>query len=322
MSDSPSVVTIGIDVAKAHLDLDARGVEFTARRLDNDPEGHAVLVHLLAELDPRLVLMEASGGYERAAACAIQGAGLAVAVVNAGRARDFAKAMGYLAKTDKIDAAMLAEYAGVLLASGDIERYLVAPSDPEKEALSAMVVRRRQLVTMLTSERQRLTLAARPVRPSITAMIKAIRAQIDDIDAEMGRHVREHHAGLEKLLRSAAGVGPVASASLIAALPELGRLNRREIAALVGVAPFANDSGTQCGRRSIRGGRFEVRRMLYMPTLTAIKHNSVIGEFYARLMAKGKPAKVALVACMRKFLTMLNAMVRTGTEWKNPAHQG
>ena len=160
MSDSASVVTIGIDVAKAHLDVDARGVEFAALRINNDSEGHAVLVAALTRLCPRLVLMEASGGYERAVACELQAAGIPVAVVNARRARDFARAMGYLAKTDRIDAAMLAEYAAVLVANGELERYLVAPSDPQKEVLSAMVTRRRQLVTMLTSERQRLAIGA------------------------------------------------------------------------------------------------------------------------------------------------------------------
>lgn len=171
-----------------------------------------------------------------------------------------------------------------------------------------MVTRRRQLLTMLLSERQRLQLAIPVVRPSIEAMIEAIRKQLDEVEAQMVGHVREHYAALDKLLRSASGIGPVASATLIAELPELGRLNRRQIAALVGVAPMAKDSGTSRGRRRIQGGRFEIRRVLYMATLTASRHNPAIRAFYQRLIAVGKLPKVALVACMRKLLTTLNAM--------------
>lgn len=321
MSDTSSAIVVGIDVAKAHLDIDVQGGEFTATRVPNDPDGHAALLDRLAELAPRLILMEASGGYERTVACTLQSAGYAVAVVNAKRARDFAKAMNYLAKTDRIDARMLAEYGASLLANGKLAGRLVVPIDEEKQALADMVARRRQLVTMLGSEQQRLLMASRVVKPSIRAIIQALKAQLTDIDAQMSRHVIAHHGQLEALLRSTAGVGPVTSANLIGVLPELGQLNRRQIASLVGVAPIANDSGTKTGRRVIRGGRFEVRRVLFMATLTATRYNAPIRAFYDKLLARGKPKKVALVACMRKLLTMLNAMVKTGKSWDESLHK-
>ena len=321
MSDTSMPIVVGIDVAKAHLDIDVHGGEFVATRVPNDPDGHASLLDSLAQLGPRLVLMEASGGYERAVACTLQGAGHAVAVVNAKRARDFAKAMNYLAKTDRIDARMLAEYGASLLANGKLADRLVVPVDEEKQALADMVARRRQLVTMLGSEQQRLTMASSVIKPSIRAIIKAIKAQLSEIDGQMSRHVPAHHAELEALLRSTAGVGPVTSANLIGVLPELGQLNRRQIAALVGVAPIANDSGTKTGRRVIRGGRCEVRRVLYMATLTATRYNAPIRSFYDKLVARGKPRKVAIVACMRKLLTMLNAMVKSGKSWDESLHQ-
>lgn len=321
MSEGSTVVVVGIDVAKAHLDVAAIGRRFKARRTANDPEGHAALAKTLARLCPALVVMEASGGYENAAACALQAAGLAVAVVNPRQARDFARGMGHLAKSDTLDARVLAEFGAALLARGDTARVLKAPPEAEKQALAAMVTRRRQLVAMLLAERQRLPMAPTAVRPSIEAMIGAIRAQLDDVDRQMSEHVQAHHAELERLLRSVAGIGPVAGATLIAELPELGRLNRREIASLVGVAPFADDSGTRNGRRRIHGGRFELRRTLYMATLAATRHNAVIRGFYERLIERGKLPKVALIACMRKLLSILNAMVRSGTPWDDSLHQ-
>lgn len=215
---------------------------------------------------------------------------------------------------------MLAEFAAVLVRREDLASLIRPLADAQQQALAAMVTRRRQLLTMLLSERQRLQLAIPVVRPSIEAMIEAIRKQLDEVEAQMVGHVREHYAALDKLLRSASGIGPVASATLIAELPELGRLNRRQIAALVGVAPMAKDSGTSRGRRRIQGGRFEIRRVLYMATLTASRHNPAIRAFYQRLIAVGKLPKVALVACMRKLLTTLNAMVRTDTPWENSLH--
>ena len=205
-------------------------------------------------------------GYESAIACALQAAGFAVAVVNPKQARDFAKGMGRLAKTDRIDAQALAELAATLVRRSDLARFIRPLPDAQQQELAALVTRRRQLLTMLGSERLRLQLATAKVRPSIEALIEAIRAQLEDIDAQMQTHVQEHFAPLDQLLRSARGIGPIASATLIATLPELGRLSRREISALVGVAPMANDSGTSHGRRRITGGRFQVRRVLYMAT--------------------------------------------------------
>lgn len=317
---SVTSVVVGIDVAKAYVDVAVRGAKLDAPRFDNEAEGHSALAAALRSLGVALVVMEATGGYEAALACALQAAGLPVAVVNPKQARDFAKAMGRLAKTDRIDAGMLAELAAVLVRRNDLTRFLRPLADTQQQALAALVTRRRQLLTMLGSERQRLQLAVPVVRPSIEAMLQAIRAQLDDVDAQMVAHVREHFAELDTLLRSASGIGPIASATLLATLPELGRLNRREIAALVGVAPMANDSGTTRGRRRVQGGRFEIRRVLYMATLTAAQHNPAIRVFYQRLVDAGKLPKVALVACMRKLLTTLNAMVRTNKPWDNSFH--
>jgi transposase len=312
---SVTSVVVGIDVAKAHVDVSVLGVKLDVQRFDNDADGHSALVAALQPFAVSLVVMEATGGYEAAIACALQAAGLSVAVVNPRQARDFAKSMGQLAKTDAVDARLLAEFASVLVRREDLASFIRPLPDDKQQTLAALVTRRRQLLTMLGAERQRLQLAIAKVRPSIEAMIKAIRAQLDDVAAQMVGHVKEHYEELDKLLRSASGIGPVASATLIAELPELGRLNRREIAALVGVAPMANDSGTTRGRRRIQGGRFEIRRVLYMAALVAAKHNPPIKAFYQRLLAAGKLPKVALVACMRKLLTTLNAMVKTNTPW-------
>jgi len=303
---------VGIDVASLRVDVAAIGAELPASlaRVSNDADGHSALADGLARLEPALVLMEATGGYEAALACALQAAGLRVAVINPRMARDFARAMQRLAKTDRIDAATLAELAGVLARRPDAERFIRPVSEPEQQDLAALVTRRRQLVAMQLSERQRLRLARPVARPSIEAMIEAIKRQLDDVEAEMARHVERHHAALAQVLRGVAGIGKVAAATLIAELPELGRLNRRQICALVGVAPYANDSGASRGRRRIAGGRFEVRRALYMATLTATRHNAAIRDFYERLVAAGKLKKVALIACMRKLVTHLNAIAR------------
>ena len=247
-------VVVGIDVAKAHVDVWVLGTKLDVQRFDNEAEAHSALAAALKPLDVALVVMEATGGYEAALACALQAAGLPVAVVNPRQTRDFAKSMGRLAKTDRIDARMLAEFAAVLVRRDDLASFIRPLADQEQQALAAMVTRRRQLVTMMLSERQRLQLAIAVVRPSIEAMIEAIRKQLDDVEAQMVGHVQAHHAELDKLLRSASGIGPVASATLIAELPELGKLNRREIAALVGVAPMANDSATRRGDGACRAG--------------------------------------------------------------------
>jgi transposase len=317
---SASSVVVGIDVAKAHVDVAVLGAQFDAQRFDNEVEAHSALAAALKPLGAALVVMEATGGYEAALACALQAAGLPVAVVNPKQARDFAKSMGRLAKTDSIDARMLAELAAVLVRRDDLARFLRPVADEQQRWLAALVTRRRQLLTMLNAERQRLQITPRGLHPSLQAIIAAIQAQLDDIEGQMVGHVRQHFAELDRLLQSASGIGPVASATLIAELPELGRLNRREIAALVGVAPMANDSGSSRGRRRVQGGRFEIRRVLYMAALTASRRNPAIKAFYDRLLAAGKLPKVALVACMRKLLTILNAMVRTRSPWNKSIH--
>lgn len=313
-------VTVGIDVAKAHVDVCVLGVASGVQRFANDADGHSALAAALLPLGAGLVVMEATGGYEAALACALQASGLPVAVLNPRQARDFARSMGRLAKTDAVDARMLAEMAAVLVHREDLARFVRPVADECQQWLAALVTRRRQLLAMLGSERQRLQITPIKLHPSIEAIIAAIKAQLDDLEAQMMDHVREHFSGLDGLLQSTSGIGPVASATLIAQLPELGRLNRREIAALVGVAPMSNDSGNRKGRRRVQGGRFEIRRVLYMATLTAARYNPVIRAFYERLKAAGKLPKVALVACMRKLLTMLNAMVRTGKPWDASLH--
>ena len=313
-------VTVGIDVAKAHVDVCVLGTHSDVQRFANDVDGHSALAAALQSMDVGLVVMEATGGYEAALACALQAVGLHVAVVNPRHARDFARSMGRLAKTDAVDARMLAEMAAVLVHREDLARYLRPVANECQQWLAALVTRRRQLLAMLGSERQRLQITNRKLHPSIEAIITVIKAQLDDLETQMVGHVREHFGELDGLLQSTNGIGPVASATLIAQLPELGRLNRREIAALVGVAPMSNDSGNRKGRRRVQGGRFEIRRVLYMATLTAARYNPVIRAFYERLKAAGKLPKVALVACIRKLLTMLNAMVRTGKPWDASLH--
>lgn len=316
---SGSSMVVGIDVAKAKVDVASTPSSTPIGTFDNEPEGHSLLVGRLESLRPDLIVMEATGGYEHALACALQAAGFAVAVINPRQARDFARAMGYLAKTDVIDAKGLAELGRVLLTRDDVAKYLKPLETAEQQDLAALVTRRRQLVAMLGMERQRLSHTRPIAKKSVEDTIDFIRGQLDGVDGDMARHVKTHYAELDALLQSTRGIGPVASATLIADLPELGTLTRRQIASLVGVAPYACDSGVMRGRRRIQGGRFEIRRTLYMATLTATTHNPVIRAHYQRLVANGKLKKVALVACMRKLLTILNAMAKTNTTF-NPQH--
>jgi transposase len=309
MSEKSEVV-VGIDVAKAFLDVFVAGGRLSRNRFPNDEEGQTALAAELVPLGPALVLLEASGGYEAEAVQTFVVAGLRVAVVNPRQARDFAKSMGTLAKTDRLDARVLCDLAAVVVRRDDLPRFLSEPADKERLDLQALVVRRRQLLGMLVGEKQRLSQARPAVRPSIKALIAAIESQIEKIDEELTTTMKANYADLADLLRSAKGVGPVFATAIIAELPEIGRLSRGKIASLVGVAPFAKDSGKSKGKRQIAGGRSQLRRALYMAALSAIRFNPVIRTFYQRLVAAGKPKKVALVACMRKLLTILNAMVR------------
>jgi len=304
-------VYVGIAVSKAHLDIALLPGDQSWQE-DNDLEGNAGLVEKLRELQPALIVMEATGGYEMAAACSLGAAGLPVAVINPRQARDFAKSLGRLAKTDKIDARMLARF-------GQSVHPEVRPL-PDEQALElqALLVRRRQLIEMLVAEKNRLHTTHRKVRPHLQEHIEWLKQELKDIDADLHNQLQQSPLWREKedLLRSVPGVGPVTCTTLLAELPELGHLNRKQIAALVGVAPFNCDSGFFRGKRAIWGGRACVRHALYMATLTATRWNPIIRVHFQHLIDRGKPAKVALVACMRKLLTILNAMILTMSLWQ------
>jgi transposase len=306
-------VYVGIDVAKNSFEVAVTG-ELQTLSLGNDEAGHAELCQVLVPLTPRLVLLEATGGYEQQLALALAAAGLRVSVVNPRQARDFARCVGKLAKTDRIDAQALRAFAAMLDAQGHEPRAL---ADEQQRELTALVVRRRQLVAMLVAERQRLAVAHPKAKPSILQIMDAIAAQLHDVDGELKIHVRAHHADLAKLLTSVNGVGPTTASTLLAQLPELGKLNRKQITALVGLAPMNRDSGTLRGHRHIFGGRAHVRRVLYLAALVGTRFNPVLKAFYARLLAAGKPKKVALVACMHKLLVILNAIARTKSPWNS-----
>lgn len=317
MSDS---VFVGIDVSSQTLEV-ASSAEAKTWQVGNDAAGIEQLTAQLMSLQPALVVLEATGGYEFEAACALQASGLAVAVVNPRTARDFARAMGALAKTDALDARMLAAFARVLHQHPERERFVKPLADAELQRLQALVLRRRQLVQMITSERQRMRVSHAAARPSIERVIEFLKTELGDSDADVAAHVGQHHATLAQALASVPGIGAASVAVLLAELPELGKLDRRRIAALVGVAPLNRDSGQMRGQRSIWGGRADVRRTLYMATLTAVRHNAPLKAHYERLLAVGKRKKVALVACMRKLLTMLNAIAKNGSSWDQSRHQ-
>jgi transposase len=306
-------VYVGIDMAKNSFEVAVTG-ESQTLSLGNDEAGHAELCQLLIPLAPRLVLLEATGGYEQDLALALAGAGLRVSVVNPRQARDFARCVGKLAKTDRIDAQALREFAAMLDAQGHEPRAL---AHEQQRELTALVVRRRQLVAMLVAERQRLAVAHPKAKPSILQIMDAIAAQLHDVDGQLKVHIRAHHADLANLLTSVKGVGPTTASTLLAQLPELGKLNRKQITALVGLAPMNRDSGTLRGQRHIFGGRADVRRVLFVAALVGTRFNPVLKTFYARLLAAGKPKKVALVACMHKLLLILNAIARTKSPWRN-----
>lgn len=306
---------IGIDVAKAELVVAARpsGARWTVA---NDDAGVRALVARLAADAPTRIVLEATGGYELLAASALAAAGLPVVVVNPRQVRDFAKATGQLAKTDQIDAAVLALFA-------ERVQPAVRPlPDAAAQELDALLARRRQLLEMLQAERNRLGQVfgrgKQPVRKSLKTHIAFLERELRIADTELGQMIRQSPAWREQddLLQSVPGVGRVVALTLLAELPELGRLSRRQIAKLVGVAPLSRDSGTLRGRRFVQGGRASVRAVLYMAALVATKRNAAIRAFYQRLVAAGKPKKLALVACMRKLLTILNTMARTHERWR------
>ena len=305
---------IGIDVSKATLDVLAH-VSGLRVQVENSEEGLKQLCEQLTGLAPELVVMEATGGYERLCAAALAHAGLPVAVVNARQVRAFALATGVLAKSDAVDARVLAHFAATV-------RPAVRPlPDAQRAALDELMGRRRQLVGMLVMEKNRLAQARTArVRRDIQSLVTILEKRIRGCDGELQHLIQASPIWREQedLLRSFQGIGPVSARTLVVELPELGTLNRKQIAALAGVAPIARDSGARHGRRSIAGGRGQVRAIVYMATVTAMRVNPQIRAFYERLRQAGKPFKVAIVACMRKLLTILNAMVRTHTRWQPP----
>jgi transposase len=308
-------VVVGIDVAKAALDVAVRP-QGEARHLTNDAAGIADLVAWLQALHPQVIVVEATGGYEAALVAELGIANLPVAVVNPRQVRDFARATGRLAKTDRLDAQTLAHF-------GQAVRPTPRPlPDAEAQALAALVERRRQVVAMRTAEANRLGAArVAAVRARIQAHLAWLEADLEDIDADLRQRLRASPLWREQddLLQSVPGIGPMLSLTVLAELPELGRLSHGQIAALVGVAPLNRDSGTLRGRRAVWGGRRAVRTALYMGTLRATRCNPPIQAFYERLLAAGKAKKVALVACMHKLLTILNAMVKQQTSWQAQA---
>ena len=304
---------VGIDVSKHWLDVGIRPAG-RAERLANDEAGIEAVVVQLGAVAPERIVLEASGGLELPLVAALAAAALPVVVVNPRQVRDFARATGRLAKTDALDAQVLAHFAEA------VRPELRPLPDAETQALRDLVARRRQLVAMLVAERQRRRAARAAVRPGIEAHIawlQQARAQLDD-QLQTSVQLSPHWRAQDQLLRSVPGVGPQLARTLLAQLPELGQLDRRRIAALVGVAPYNRDSGQWRGQRRIWGGRASVRAALYMSALVASRHNPVIRDFYQRLLARGKPKKSALTACMRKLLVILNAILKTNTPWQAP----
>ena len=304
---------IGIDVSKQWLDV-ATLPERETRRFSNDGAGQEQLGAWLIQLAPELIVMEATGGFETRVATALAAEGLALAVVNPRHVRDFARAFGILAKTDRIDASVLAAFAE------KVHPPVRPLPDEDRRELIDLVDRRRQLVTMRAEEKTRLSQATASARQDIKEHIEWLDERLRRLDIDLTAKLRSSSLwkAKEEILISVPGVGRVTVLTLLARLPELGALNRRAIAALTGVAPFARDSGQHRGRRMIWGGRADVRSVLYMAAVTAARINPVIKSFYLRLKQAGKPAKVALTACMRKLLTILNTMLRTNQSWHAP----
>lgn len=305
-------IFVGIDVSKAWLD-EAVYEHKEVNRFSNNEVGIASLVRVLKKLKPKLIVLEPTGGFEILVVAELSRAGLPVAVINGKRVRDFAKATGQIAKTDKLDARVLAHFATAI-------RPEVRPlRTEEEEQLTALLTRRRQILDMITVEKNRLVTVRAKMKPDLEAHIHWLSDNLKELDQEIEDFIKGSPLWKEKdnLLQSVPGVGPVTSATMLGMLPELGLLNRQEIAALVGVAPMNKDTGNKQGKRSIYGGRADVRSVLYMAALSAKKHNPFIRKFYERLIRHGKEKKVALTACMRKLLVILNALVRTNQPWRS-----
>ena len=307
-------IYVGIDVSKKTLDVDGYP-QSCKRSFPNDEQGHRALIELLRPLEPKGIVLEATGGLEMPVASELMRAGMTPAIINPRQARDFAKALGYLAKTDQVDAIVLARF-------GEAVKPDPRPLKSEDlQQLEEILTRRRQLVEMVTAEKNRRMKASPKMAKEIEEHIDWLTRHIKGADHDLGTAIKESPVWQAKadLLKSIPGVGKVTVNTLLAQLPELGNLNRREIAALVGICPFNHDSGGHRGKRRIWGGRATVRATLYMAALVATRFNPVIKAFYQKLLAAGKLKKVALVACMRKLLTTMNAMMQTQTAWEETA---
>ena len=304
------LIFVGIDVSQARLDIAVHpGASFS---LTHEESAIATVVEQLCALSPTLIVLEATGGMEIPLTSALATAGLPVVVVNPRQVRDFAKASGHLAKTDALDAQVLAQFAEVM-------RPQPRPlPDAETRALAALLTRRRQLVEMLTAEKNRLLSAPSPIRTRLRTHSTWLERELQSTNTTLAEAIRQSPVWREKeeLLQSVPGGGPVVTSTLLASLPELGTLTHKQIAALVGVAPRNRDRGTLRGRRTVWGGRAQVRAVLYMGAIVAARFNPVIRVFYQRLQRAGKAKKVALTACMRKLLTILNAMLKHRTPWR------
>ncbi len=307
---STDEVFVGIDVSKAKLDVRIHGQQ-DSWQFHNDADGIGALLQFLQQLPPTLVTVEASGGYELVMVAEVSAAHLPVAVVNPTRVPRFADSLGQLAKTDRIDAGVIAHFGSVVCPP------VRTLHTEEEEYLAGLVDRRRQVIVMVTAEKNRLHTSPLRLRPGVQEHVDWLQAKLTDLEEEIGCIIRTSPLWCEKeaIMRSVPGIGPITAATLLADLPELGILNRQKIAALAGVAPFNKDSGPRRGKRRIFGGRASIRRTLYMAALSATKCNSVIRSFYQSLLRRGKEKKVALTACMRKLLVILNAMLRKGETW-------
>ncbi|EBR9319559.1 IS110 family transposase [Salmonella enterica subsp. enterica serovar Panama] len=311
--------TVAFDVCKAALDVHIR-VDGKAFQVPNTYEGFDQVALVLADYDVSLVLMESTGGYEDAVACYFQSVGYDVAVINPRHGRNFAMAMGKFAKTDRIDAAILADFAAVIDTRPDRARFIKPPTDEERKFLSQMVARRRQVVDLLSTEKQRLSHADDYAKQSINKVVAFIESQLVEINKDVSFYLKKNYSGLSKMLSEIPGIGELSVGLLVGDVPELGQIGNRQLSAVIGVAPFNHDSGKMRGKRCISGGRQNVRNVLFMGVMSATRYNPVIKAFYDRLINKGKPKRVAYIACVHKLLRIINAMVRDGTSFNPDLH--
>lgn len=311
MTGQSSAQYVGIDVSKGRLDV-AIGEQGECWDVGNDEKGILKLVERLKAFEPALIVLESTGGLEMGALASLYSGGLSVALVNPGRVREFAKSLGLLAKTDKLDARLLARFAEA------VKPGATRLPDEQERHLAGLVGRRRQLLEILVAEQNRLGSAPLSLKGNVEEHIRWLRDALAKLDQDIQEYIRQSELWKDKseLMCSVPGVGPVTASTLLGELPELGQLDRKKIAALVGVAPFNDDSGHRRGKRRVKGGRSSVRNVLYMAALSASKHNPILRAFYQQMIKRGKEKKVALTACMRKLLTFLNAIIRDSVPWK------